>query len=99
MRARSIALVALVALAFAPGCTLIGAAAGGGLAAHSNHEAELKRARAGDPEGESSILPGVVVGAGLGLIVDALVVSAIASSIGDSTDGWSGTWGYGWSND
>lgn len=90
-------------LLFAPGCTLIGAAAGGGLAAHSNHQDEVRRLREGepDPESEPSIMPGVLTGAGIGFIVDAVLVSMAISaiSLGPTTlhDGSSSF--YGWSND
>lgn len=76
-------LVLPLALAFAPGCTLLGAAGGGALASSSHHQDDLARVRRGEPVEEHSIIPGVVVGAGVGLIVDALVVSAVLSSFDD----------------
>ena len=89
-----------LALVLAPGCTLIGAGVGGGLASHSNHQEELRRARAGEPEGSSSILPGVATGAGIGLIVDAVLVSMLISASGSNEpDRDEPFCCFGWEND
>ena len=80
MTRRLLCLLLPLALVLAPGCTLIGAGIGGGLASRSNHQEELRRARAGEPAGSSSILPGVATGAGLGLIVDVVLVSMLVSA-------------------
>ncbi|MBL9018461.1 MAG: hypothetical protein JNL83_30015 [Myxococcales bacterium] len=100
MTRRLLCLVLPLALVLAPGCTLIGAAAGGGLASHANHQEELRRARAGQPAGDSSILPGVATGAGVGLIVDAVLISMLISSTGSTEPNHDDPFCcFGWEND
>ena len=74
----------IVLLAAAPGCTFVFGAAGAGIASHKNHQDELARARRGEPAGSSSIMPGVLAGAGIGMLVDALVIGFVLAEIRDA---------------
>ena len=64
--------------------TLDGAMFAGATLADHAPQSELRRARAGEPEGSSSIMPGVLTGAGVGLIVDAVLVSMLISATGST---------------
>lgn len=99
MLRRLLCLVLPLALLAAPGCTFVGAAVGGGVASSSNHRQEMAQLRRGEPVEEHSILPGVVVGAGVGLIVDALLVSMAVSALDDARFPASDGCCYGVSND
>ena len=83
MKRMLLGLLLPVALLVAQGCTFIGAAVGGGVAGSSNHNQEMAQLRRGEPVEDHSIMPGVVVGAGVGLLVDAIVVGMVISAAND----------------
>lgn len=64
----------MVLVALLAGCTFVGGVAGGSIASRRNHHEELERARSGEPEVSTSILPGVLTGAGIGMFLDAVAI-------------------------
>lgn len=76
MRKLALAMLAATALA---GCTVIGAVTGGAIGS-SRNRAERERAQAAgkriDPA-DQSVLPAVLVGAGLGLVIDLVLLSRV----------------------
>lgn len=77
---RALAIMAALSLG---GCTIVGGSLGAGAGMRIDRQTE-QRQRAGDApyeddDGHSAVLPGVMTGAGLGLILDLLVVGMLAS--------------------
>ena len=64
----------IAAIVVAPACTFVGGVAGGSIASRRNHHEELERARNGTPEASTSIMPGVLTGAGIGMLLDAVAI-------------------------
>jgi hypothetical protein len=77
---RALAIITALSLS---GCTLVGASLGAGAAMRMDRHTQL-RLQAGerydDDDGHSAVLPGVMTGAGLGLILDLLIVGMMTST-------------------
>jgi hypothetical protein len=65
------------------GCTLIGATSGAAIGMYRDHEADERRDHADSADDEEDergqALPGAIVGGGLGLIVDLILLAVITS--------------------
>jgi hypothetical protein len=75
---RLVALLTVVSLAL-PGCTLVGAGVGAGGAALTNLPIP-----ASSPEDKTSVGTAALVGAGVGLLIDLLILKELSD--------WSGKW-------
>lgn len=78
---RALLALALVAMT---GCTFVGGVAGGTFASRQGHREENERARNGAPEGSESIMPGVLGGAAIGMLLDAVAITFLLDQARDA---------------